>query len=126
MPETCTKIIAAFGDWWGSTGWLAAIIALLVPMGAPQGGWAYLVWLPAFLIFLTWWLIDSVDQGAPIWVYLIALVVLVLEIGCKIDAWNQGGRLLAASTAPGPGAKFTSEGLIMICLAVYWYRLREP
>ena len=88
MTAFCSRIVMLCEDYWGSLAWLLLFCAVFIPMASP------VVWpgIPLICLFLIWWIIDSIDQQIPWYLYPLGVIMLLFvflprggAIGCA--AW---------------------------------------
>ncbi len=91
-----------FGDWWGYVGWGSFLGILFIPLLARDYTFGLGLMLAAMVIaFVTWWIVDLVDQEVPAWMVVVGIVMLAIGV------LPRGGILTIA------------------CWAIYWFKVRE-
>ncbi|MHB1456999.1 MAG: hypothetical protein ACYC0V_08810, partial [Armatimonadota bacterium] len=93
----CSKIVLLFNTWWTLIGWscfVGSILFLYFPGGIPFA-------LISFLLFLSWWVIDAIDQSVPVWQFAVGIAMLIVAF------LPRGGTLYIAAWM------------------IYWFKIRE-
>lgn len=99
--DCCSNTVTWFGDFWGTVGWLVALVAIagtcLVAGRSP--GLHALAW-SAFVLFWLWMTVDVVDQGGGLGWFAVVFYPAAIALGL-VDPMNLWLKAPMAGTVIG-------------------------
>ncbi|MCX6345802.1 MAG: hypothetical protein NT018_12145 [Armatimonadetes bacterium] len=99
MRMICSKIVEAFGSWWGMIGWFLFGFLLISAFLPIEIDMLVLTLMGVLFLFLAWWIIDIADQCVPGWMIFVGIILLVLGVITRF--------------------------LTIACWVIYWTKVRE-